>query len=79
MSTEKNTFKKSDANGNKLDENIGQGLNFDHPSPEIRTLLEKRMNFLINESDKKEFIEFCKPFGGYGTVLRSYIKNCIKK
>lgn len=79
MNKEKNTWKKSDANGNKLSEEIGEGLNFDHPSPEIKKMLNDRLECLVNIEDKKEFKKYCKPYGGMSKVLQDYINHCINK
>ena len=74
-----NTFKKSDAEGNKLPEEIGRGLNFEHPSPVIRSMIKKRIEFQIEKDDKRDFKKFCKPYGGMSKVLQDYIKHCINK
>jgi len=72
----KNTFKKSDAKGNKLPEQIGKGLNYNHPL--VKKSLNDKINFHINKDDKKDFMKFCEKYGGISEVLRNYVKSCIK-
>jgi hypothetical protein len=75
----KNEFKKQDANGNKLYENIGMGLNLEHPDENMKRLINDRFEFLVNDLDKEDFKKYCKPFGGMAKVLRNYIKSCINE
>ena len=74
-----NKFKKEDVNGNKLPEQIGKGLNLNHPSPKVKKMLNNRLEIVINRMDKVQFQNYCKPFGGVSVVLRSYITNCINR
>jgi len=53
-------------------------MNFDHPSPKIKKMLNDRMHFLINTKTKEEFFEFCKPYGGTSKVLRDFIESSLK-
>ena len=73
----RNEFKKKDSRGNKLSEEIGKGLNLNHPDPKIKKLLDNRLEIVINRSDKIKFQNYCKNFGGCSVVLRNYIINCI--
>jgi hypothetical protein len=70
----KNEFKKQDANGNKLEENIGLGLNVNHPDKDLRRELNARQEFLLNKMDKEDLIERAKGYGGVGNYLRLLIK-----
>ena len=70
-----NEFKKKGADGKQLTEEIGKGLNYEHPA--VQKELNKRMEFWLNDGDKKKFKKFCKPYGGYSVVLRHYINSCI--
>ena len=74
-----NEFKKQDSKGNKLPEQIGKGLNLNHPNPKIKKMLDNRLEIVINRMDKVQFQNYCKPFGGVSVVLRSYITNCINR
>jgi len=69
-----NEFKKKDADGNQLPEEIGKGLNYEHPA--VKEMLDERMEFHLNKGDKKKFVRFCKPYGGVSEFLRQYIKRC---
>ena len=73
----KNTFKKEDANGNRLPEEIGEGLNYNHPSVKKKPL-DARQEFNLNKRDKEAFAKFCKPHGGVSAVLRGFMLDCIK-
>lgn len=73
----RNEFKKQDSKGNKLSEQIGKGLNLNHPDPKIKKLLDNRLEIVINRSDKIKFQNYCKQSGGVSSVLRDYIINCI--
>ena len=75
----KNEFKKSDSKGNKLPEEIGKGLNYNHPSKVIKKMLNDRLEFKINSLDKETFAKWCVDQGGVSKVLRNYVNNCIKR
>jgi len=75
MSKNKNTFKKADANGNKLPEEIGKGLNKDHPLN--RNPLNSRKEFKINELVLQDFIEYCGGAGKVSKNLREHIDKSL--
>lgn len=73
MSNKKNTFKSEEVVMSK------QPLNFNHPSPKIKKMLNDRMHFLINTKTKKDFIKFCEPYGGVSNVIRGFIDDSLSK
>jgi len=70
-----NEFKKKDAYGNKLPEQIGKGYNYEHPA--VKKMLNSRIEFHLNDGDKEKFVKFCADYGGVSEVLRHYINSCI--
>ncbi len=69
-----NEFKKKGADGNQLPEEIGKGLNYEHPA--VKKMLNARIEFHLNDGNKEKFVRFCKPYGGVSEFLRQYIKRC---
>tara|TARA_R100000544_G_C2182021_1_gene37350 strand:+ start:339 stop:590 length:252 start_codon:yes stop_codon:yes gene_type:complete len=70
----KNKYKKSDAKGNKLNENMGSGLNLDHflKVKEAR-LMNADIRFRINISDKLRLKEVAAKI----EVSESEILRCL--
>lgn len=54
-----------------------QPYNYNHPSPQIKKQINARMEVLINDKSKEDFIEWCEPYGGVSKVLRDYAEFCI--
>lgn len=69
-------MQKIDANGNKLSENIGGGLNLDHfqKVKEARQM-KAEMRFRISKADKLRFREYAAKF----EVSESEILRCLVK
>ena len=69
---------KKDSKGNQLPEEIGKGLNFDHPSPEIQEKLTEKLQVLMGRIEAENFTELCKPYGGVSKVFRDYARAMLK-
>ena len=58
----KNEFKKRDAQGNQLPEEIGKGLNLEHCNKVMneRNKLSETISFRVTKEDKENFLKECK-------------------
>jgi hypothetical protein len=58
----KNEYKKRDAKGNKLPEQIGKGLNLEHCNKVLkeRENLSETVSFRVTKVDKENFLKQCK-------------------
>ncbi len=58
----KNQFKKRDAQGNQLSEEIGKGLNLEHCNKVMkeRNNLSETISFRVTKEDKENFLKECK-------------------
>lgn len=72
----KNRYKKADAQGNELPEQIGKGLteHWIKIEPEIIELKGKVMTFRISEDLKNEFMACTKDTG---KLLRSFVRGYV--
>jgi hypothetical protein len=77
----KNEFKKADANGNQLSEQIGKGLNVEHLKKVQDARNVDAMNsFKSREIDKLNFRDVCKELGlNVSLVHRELMLNFIKE
>lgn len=74
----KNQFKKRDAQGNELPEQIGKGLNLEHCNKVIaeRRNLSETISFRVTKEDKENFLKECKKNNLDSTlVARELYKN----
>lgn len=63
----------------KAKEEKGTGLNYDHPSPIIRDILNDRLEIKINHEKRVQFKEDSKSEGGMSKVLRKFIDEYKKE
>ena len=73
----KNTFKKSDANGNELAEEIGKGINKEH----LEKVMEERkfndiITFKLPAKLKEDFVANCK---NPSEVLRAFARGYVSQ
>ena len=77
----KNKYKKSDANGNPLPEQIGKGIDAEHLKKvqDVRNV-EAMNSFKSTEIDKLIFRDLCKELGlNVSLVHRELMLNFIKE
>jgi hypothetical protein len=76
----KNKFKKSDAKGNKLPEEIGKGINQDHlENVQKHRGLETTVSYRAKQGDVMDFQLTCKRDGlNPSLVLRELMNNYTK-
>ncbi len=84
MKKEKNTYKKSDANGCELKEEIGNGLNENHPYVIKHREYVKNMKSKTKEAVKTlkaatELIKDWKDVGGSDSDIRDFMMSEIVK